>query len=143
MIDIIMYYHNLFITPSQLYIEMICAVSTQKFWKILLLPPKYEIMMVPSNHSFAILDFFLLLLVKLSLLILFASFFVLFFFFYGSLFKVTALLTIARDCMQLHAVMCSQGYVKPFLRVETSFFVWNLISVYTSRKSNNFFILTT
>ena len=49
--------------------------------KILLLPPKYEIIMLPSNHKFfhiaiAILDFSLLLLVKLSLLILFASFLV-------------------------------------------------------------------
>ena len=70
--------------------------------KILLLPLKYEIIMVPSNHSFfniaiAILDFFLLLLVKLSLLILFASFLVsvLCFFFDGFLFKGIALPTIA------------------------------------------------
>ena len=65
--------------------------------KILLLPSKYEIFMLPSNHSFfqaiAILDFSLLLLVKLSLLILFSSFLVsvLCFFFYGSLSKVIAL----------------------------------------------------
>ena len=44
--------------------------------KILLLPPKYEIIMLPSNYYFsniaiAILDFSLLLLVKLSLLIIF------------------------------------------------------------------------
>ena len=38
--------------------------------KILLLPLKYEIIMVPSNYSFS-----LLLLVKLSFFILFASFF--------------------------------------------------------------------
>ena len=49
--------------------------------KILLQPPKYEIIMVPSNHSvsnitIAILDFSILHPVKLSLLILFASFLV-------------------------------------------------------------------
>ena len=62
--------------------------------KILLLPPKYEIIMLPYNHSFsnnaiAILDFSLLLLVKLSLLILFASFLVLCFFFDCFLSKLT------------------------------------------------------
>ena len=57
---------------------------------ILLLPSKYEIIVVPSNHysniAIAILHFFLLLLVKLSILILFASFLVsvLSFFFDGS-----------------------------------------------------------
>ena len=52
--------------------------------KILLLPPKCEIIMVPSYHpireksniAIAILDFSLLHLVKLSLLILFAAFLV-------------------------------------------------------------------
>ena len=71
--------------------------------KILLLPPKYEIIMLPSNHSFsniaiAILDFSLLLLVNLSPLILSASFLVsvLCFFFIGFLSKVViALPTIA------------------------------------------------
>ena len=63
---------------------------------------KYEIIMVPSNHSnFQYCDsnigLFLLPLVKLSLFILFASFFlsVLCFFFDGSLSKVIALPTIA------------------------------------------------
>ena len=71
--------------------------------KIVLLPPKYEIIMVPrewchpiihfSNIAIAILDFSLLLLVKLSLLILFAAFLVsvLCFYFDGSLSKVIAL----------------------------------------------------
>ena len=60
--------------------------------KILLLPPKFEIIMLPSNYSFfqycdSNIGFSLLLLVKLSLLILFASFLVslLCFFFDGSL----------------------------------------------------------
>ena len=62
--------------------------------KTLLLPQKYEIIMLPSNYSFsntgiAILDFSLLLLVKLSLFILFASFLV------SVLSKVIALPTIA------------------------------------------------
>ena len=63
--------------------------------KILLLPSKYKIIMLPSNHNFfnisiATLDFSLLLLVKLSLLIPFgiSSFFL-------SLYKVIALPTIA------------------------------------------------
>jgi hypothetical protein len=70
--------------------------------KILLLPPKYEIIMLPSKHLFsniaiAILDCSLLLFVKLSLLILYASFLVsvLCFFFDGSLSKVIALPNIA------------------------------------------------
>ena len=66
--------------------------------KILLLPLKYKIVMLPSNHSFfAILDFSLLLLVKLSLLIFFGAFLVLVlcFFFDDSLSKVIALPTIA------------------------------------------------
>ena len=70
--------------------------------KILLLPPKYEIIICHpiiqfSNIAIAILDFSLLLLVKLSLLILFASFLVsvLCFFFIGFLSKVIALPTIA------------------------------------------------
>ena len=74
-----------------------CAGVVQSA-NILLLPPKYEIIMVPFNHSFsniaiAILDFSLLPLVKLSLLILFAYFLVsvLCFFFDGSLSKVIAL----------------------------------------------------
>ena len=57
--------------------------NKNKYWihstKILLLPPKYEIIMVHqiihfSNVAIAILDFSLLLLVKLSILILFALF---------------------------------------------------------------------
>ena len=68
------------------------VIYTLQSAKILLLPPTYEIIMVPSNHLFlqnieiAILDFSLLLLVELSLLILFASFLlsVLCFFFEGS-----------------------------------------------------------
>ena len=93
--------------------------------KILLLPPKYEINMLPSNHScfqycdsniglfsivpskvitlnplcilFGISSFSLLFLVKLSLLIHFASFLVsvLCFFSDGFLSKVIALPTIA------------------------------------------------
>ena len=62
--------------------------------KILFLPPKYEIIMLPSNIAIAMLDFSLLLRVKLTLLILFASFFVsvLCFFFNGSLSNVIALI---------------------------------------------------
>ena len=42
-----------------------------------------------------------------------------------------------------HAVMRSWKSVKPFLEVETYFFVWNLISVYISWMSNYFLIWTT
>ena len=72
---------------SELYNELQSA-------KTLLLPPKYEKIMVPSDHSFFFWSF---APCKLSLLILFASFFVsvLFFFFDGSLSKVIALPTIA------------------------------------------------
>jgi hypothetical protein len=66
--------------------------------KILLLPPKNEIIMVPYKHSFfqycdSNIGLFSMLLVKLSLLILFASFLVsvLCFFFDGFHSKVIAL----------------------------------------------------
>ena len=59
-----------------------------------MLPLKYEIIMVPSNHSNEKSP--ILRLVKLSLLILFASFLVsVLCFFYGSLSKVITLPTIA------------------------------------------------
>ena len=62
--------------------------------QILLLSSKYEIIIVPTNHSFfQYCDFSLLLPVKLSFFIILASFLVslLCFFFVGSLSKVIAL----------------------------------------------------
>jgi hypothetical protein len=62
------------------------------------IPPKYEIIMVPSNHSFSNIALAILPLVNLLLLILFASFFVslLCSFFDGSISKFIALPTIAK-----------------------------------------------
>ena len=97
--------------------------------KILLLPPKYEKIMVPSNHFFniaiAILDFSLLLLVKLSLLIPFAAFLVsvLGFFFDGSLSKVIALL-IAKKLPLLLANAFKSGKERQLLLAIT---IWEAI----------------
>ena len=82
---------------------VIWALSFLQSAKILLLPLKYEIIMVPSNHSnFLYCDSIIGLFSsspcqKLSLLILFAYFFVSFlcFFFDGSLSEVITLSTIA------------------------------------------------
>ena len=65
--------------------------------KILLLPPKYEIIIVPSYHSNRNIGLFSIAPCKVIVLILFASFFasVLSFFFDGFLSKVIALPTTA------------------------------------------------
>ena len=79
------------------------AIIKIQLAKIVLLPPKYEIIIMPSNHSFfqyceSNIRLFSIAPCKvITLLTLFASFFlsVLCFFFDGSLSKVIALLTIA------------------------------------------------
>ena len=73
--------------------KLVFVLKVVQSAKILLLPPKYEIIIHFSNIAIAILDFSLLLLEKLSLLILFVSFLVsvLCFFFDGFLSKVIAL----------------------------------------------------
>ena len=85
----------LYVMTNQLSINL-TLLNTCSIWN----RRKYEIILVPSNHSFfTALDFSFLLLVKLSLLILFASILVLVsvlcFFFECSLSKVIALPTIA------------------------------------------------
>ena len=72
--------------------------------KVLLLPPKYEIIMVSSNHSFFQLlrqqywTFLYWFLVKLSLLILFTSFFVsVLCFFFMTLFLKLSLFQLSRQ----------------------------------------------
>ena len=72
------------------YKDIFQSIKIIQSAKILLLSPKYEIIIVPSNHSnFAILDFSLLPLKVITLNPLC-------FFFDGSLSKVIALPTIAR-----------------------------------------------
>ena len=70
------------------------VVNVIQLAKILLLPSKYEIIIVPSNIAIAIKDFSLLILVKLSLLHPFLYQFSLLLF-DGFLYKVIALPTIA------------------------------------------------